>query len=118
MESRSALLISTTTDVIAVIQPVYVSLTRCQHAQMFLSLFHTNPYRYQYKESVYVSNAQKSSGNEKDLLQIHVSTTWVGRSLTPVRRHYTCAVTKIGVWIRQPSILSLFGVRRVPSVVT
>ena len=51
MESRSVLLTSTTTDVIAVIQPVYVSLTRCQHAQMFLSLFHTNPYRYQYRES-------------------------------------------------------------------
>ena len=47
---------STTTDVIAVIQPVYGSLTRCQHAQMFLSLFHTNPYRYQYRESVHVSD--------------------------------------------------------------
>ena len=48
------LLTSTTTDVIAVIQLVYGSLTRCQHAQMFLSLFHTNPYRYQYRESVHV----------------------------------------------------------------
>ena len=44
VESRSVLLVSTTTDVITVIQPVYVVLTRCQHAQMFLSLFHTNPY--------------------------------------------------------------------------
>ena len=41
VESRSVLLLSTTTGVIAVIQPVYVSMTRCQHAQMFLSLFHT-----------------------------------------------------------------------------
>ena len=56
VESRSALHTSTTTDVIAVIQPVYVSLTRCQHAQMFLSLFHTNPYRYQYRESVQLSD--------------------------------------------------------------
>ena len=56
VESRSALRTSTTTDVIAVIQPVYVSLTRCQHAQMFLSLFHTNPYRYQYRESVQLSD--------------------------------------------------------------
>ena len=46
MESRSALLVSTTNDVIAVIQPVYVVLTRCQQAH----LFHTNPYRYQYRE--------------------------------------------------------------------
>ena len=56
VESRSVLRTSTTTDVIAVIQPVYVSLTRCQHAQMFLSLFHTNPYRYQYRESVQLSD--------------------------------------------------------------
>ena len=56
VERRSVLLTSTTTDVIAVIQPVYVSLTRCQHAQMFLSLFHTNPYRYQYRESVQFSD--------------------------------------------------------------
>ena len=56
VESRSVLHTSTTTDVIAVIQPVYVSLTRCQHAQMFLSLFHTNPYRYQYRESVHVGD--------------------------------------------------------------
>ena len=56
VESRSVLLTSTTTDVIAVLQPFYVSLTRCQHAQMFLSLFHTNPYRYQYRESVHVSD--------------------------------------------------------------
>ena len=56
VESRSVLHTSTTTDVIAVIQPVYVSLTRCQHAQMFLSLFHTNPYRYQYRESVQLSD--------------------------------------------------------------
>ena len=68
VESRSALLISTTTDTIAVIQPVYGSLTGCQHAQMFLSLFHTNPYRYQYRESVQLSDARKSSGNGKDLL--------------------------------------------------
>jgi hypothetical protein len=39
---------------------------------------------------------QKSSGNGKDLIQIHVSTTWVGRDHTPVRRYYTCAVTQIG----------------------
>jgi hypothetical protein len=56
VESRSALLTSTTTDIIAAIQPVYGSLTRCQHAQMFLSLFHTNPYRYQYRERVHVSD--------------------------------------------------------------
>ena len=56
VESRSVLRTSTTTDVIAVIQPVYVSLTRCQHAQMFLSLFHTNPYCYQYGESVQLSD--------------------------------------------------------------
>ena len=56
MESRSALHTSTTTDVIALIQPVYGSLTRCQHAQMFLSLFHTTPYRYQYRKSVQVSD--------------------------------------------------------------
>ena len=56
VESRSVLRTSTTTDVIAVIQPVYVSLTRCQHAQMFLSLFHTNPYRDQYRESVQLSD--------------------------------------------------------------
>ena len=49
-ESRSALQISTTNDVIAVIQSVYASLTRCQHAHMFLSLFHTN--RYRYRESL------------------------------------------------------------------
>ena len=49
VESRPVLLTSTTTDVIAVIQPVYVPLTHCQQAQMFLCLFHTNPYRYQYR---------------------------------------------------------------------
>ena len=43
---------------------------------------------------------QKSSGNGKDLLQIHVSTSWVGRNHTPVRRYYTCAVTQIGVGSR------------------
>ena len=52
LENRSALQLSTTTDVIAVIKPVYGSLTRRQHTQMFLSLFHTNPYRYQYGESL------------------------------------------------------------------
>ena len=41
VESRSALLISTTADVFAALWPVYVALTRCQHAQMFLSLFHS-----------------------------------------------------------------------------
>ena len=56
VESRSVLLLSTTTDVIAVMQPVYVSVTRCQHAQMFLSLFHTNAYRYYYRESVQLSD--------------------------------------------------------------
>ena len=56
VESSSVLLVGTTTDVIAVIQPVYVVLTRCQHAQMFLSLFHTNPYRYQYRESEHVGD--------------------------------------------------------------
>ena len=40
---------------------------------------------------------QKSSGNGKDLLQIHVSTTWVGRNHTPVCRYNTCGVTQIGV---------------------
>ena len=44
--------------------------------------------------------AQKSSGNGKDLLQIHVSTRWVGRSYTPVRRYYTYAVTQIDVGSR------------------
>ena len=38
---------------------------------------------------------QKSSGNLKDLLQIHVSTTWVGRNHTPVRRYNTCGFTQI-----------------------
>ena len=52
VESRSVLRTNTTTDVIAVIQPVYGSLTRRQHTQMFLSFFHTNPYRYQYGESL------------------------------------------------------------------
>ena len=46
--------------------------------------------------SLYIS--QKSSGNGKDLLQIHVSTTWVGRNHTPVRRYNTCVVTQIGVF--------------------
>ena len=41
VESRSVLLISTTADVFAALWPVYVALTRCQHAQMFLSLFHS-----------------------------------------------------------------------------
>ena len=45
--------------------------------------------------SLYIS--QKSSGNGKDLLQMHVSTRWVGRNHTPVRRYNTCAVTQIGV---------------------
>ena len=44
--------------------------------------------------SLYIS--QKSSGNGKDLLQIHVPTAWVGRNHTPVLRYYTCAVTQIG----------------------
>ena len=44
--------------------------------------------------------AQKSSGNGKDLLQIHVFTTGVGRNHTPVRRYNTCAVTQIGVTVR------------------
>ncbi len=52
VENRSALQLSTTTDIIAVIQPVYGSLTRRQHAQIFLSLFHTSPYRYQYGENL------------------------------------------------------------------
>ena len=56
LERRSVLLTSTTTDVIAVTQTVYVSLTRCQNAQIFLSLFHTNPYRYSYRESVHVGD--------------------------------------------------------------
>ena len=56
VESRSVLLTSTTNDVIAVIQPVYGSVTRCQHAQMFLSLFHTNPYRYQYRKGVHIGD--------------------------------------------------------------
>ena len=48
--------------------------------------------------SLYIS--QKSSGNGKDLLQRHVSTTWVGRSHTHLRRYNTCAVTQIGVGSR------------------
>ena len=48
--------------------------------------------------SLYIS--QKSSGNRKDLLQIQVPTTWVGRNHTRVRRYYTCVVTQIGVWSR------------------
>ena len=48
-----------------------------------------------------IDNAtQKSSGNGKDLLQIHVSTSWVGRDYTPVRKYYTCAVTQIGMGSR------------------
>jgi len=43
---------------------------------------------------------QKSSGNGKNLLQIHVSTSWVGRNHTHARRYYTCAVTQIGVRVR------------------
>ena len=45
--------------------------------------------------SLYIS--QKSSGNGKDLLQIHASKTWVGRNHTPIRRYYTCGVTQIGL---------------------
>ena len=40
---------------------------------------------------------QKSSGNGKDLLHLHVSTRWVGRNHTHLRRYYTCAVTQIGM---------------------
>ena len=41
VDSGSVLRSSTTSDVIAFITSVYVSVTCCQHAQMFLSLFHT-----------------------------------------------------------------------------
>ena len=41
--------------------------------------------------------SQKSSGNGKDLLQIHVSTTLVGKSHTPVGRYFTSAVARIEV---------------------
>ena len=46
---------------------------------------------------MYISfyTSQKSSGDGKGLLQIHVSTTWVGRTHTAVRRCYTCALTQI-----------------------
>jgi hypothetical protein len=43
---------------------------------------------------------QKSSGNGKDLLQIHVSIRWVGRNHTHLSRYNTCAVTQIGVGVR------------------
>ena len=52
VESRSVLHVSTTADVIAVIQTVYVSLTRCQHAQMFLSLFHSTGRRRAYLQCI------------------------------------------------------------------
>ena len=39
---------------------------------------------------------QKSSGNGKGLLQMHVSTTWVARNHTHVGRYDTYAVTQIG----------------------
>ena len=52
---------STTTDVIAVIQAVYVSLTRCQHAQIFFCFYITNPYGYQYRESVQLIDIRVSS---------------------------------------------------------
>jgi len=54
-------------------------------------------YRYQYRKSGHWGATQKSFGNGKDLLHIHVSTAWVGRNHTAVRRYYTCAVTQIGV---------------------
>jgi hypothetical protein len=56
VESRSVLLTSATTDAVAVILLACVSLTCCQQAHLFLSLFHTNPYSYQYRESVQLSD--------------------------------------------------------------
>ena len=38
---------------------------------------------------------QKSSGNRKDLLQIHISIRLVGRNHTHLRRYYKCAVIQI-----------------------
>ena len=45
--------------------------------------------------SLYIT--QKSSGNGKDLLQIHASTTWVGKNHNPVGRYFTSAVARIEV---------------------
>ena len=50
--------------------------------------------------SLYIN--QKSSGNGKDLIQIHVSTTLVGRNHVRVRRYYTFGVTQIGLQDRGP----------------
>ena len=50
---------------------------------------------------------QKSSGNGKGLLQIHVPTAWVGRNHTTVRWYYTWAVTQIGSKDRQPQTVAL-----------
>ena len=58
-----------------------------------------------------VSDAQKSSGNGKDLPQIHVFIRWVGRNHTHLRRYYTRAVTKIGMRVRKPVKLSLMAVQ-------
>ena len=41
--------------------------------------------------------SQKSSGNGKDLLQIHVATTLVGRNHTPVGRYLPSATARIEV---------------------
>ena len=51
---------------------------------------------------------QKSSGNGKDLIQIHVSTTLVGRNHVRVRRYYTFGVTQIGLQDRGPQTV-VFG---------
>ena len=51
----------------------------------------------QHRQKVLAITTQKSSGNGKDLLQIHVSTTWIGRNHTPVGRYYTSAVKQIGL---------------------
>jgi len=39
--SRSVLLLGTITNGNALLQPVYVKVTHCQCAQMFLSMFHS-----------------------------------------------------------------------------
>ena len=49
-----------------------------------------------------MSDAQTSSGNGKDLLQIHASIGWVGKNHTHLRTYDTCVVTKIGVGVRWP----------------
>ncbi len=41
--------------------------------------------------------SQKSSGNGKDLLQIRVSTTLVGKNHTPIGRFFTCTLARIEV---------------------